>query len=91
MDVLLIYMILVSIVPFLLWNRNLHKATIFQIPFLFGMWIAFGIHHFGNGVPISDLFIWVLFYGNLIYGHIGLFFLIIRAKNSSEKTQSVSI
>ncbi|MCT2536997.1 spore morphogenesis/germination protein YwcE [Aquibacillus koreensis] len=79
MDILLIFLLLFSATPLLFWSENLKKTAIFQIPFIIGAWFAF-IQIASSGTLPSELYVWFLFIGNLIYGHIAIFGLCVKLK-----------
>ncbi|MDL4839070.1 spore morphogenesis/germination protein YwcE [Aquibacillus rhizosphaerae] len=87
MDILLIFLLIFSATPLVLWSENWKKTAIFQIPFIFGAWLAF-LNIVSNGIAPAESFLWFLFYGNLVYGHIAIFMLLINIKKSTSKSVS---
>ncbi|UFT98661.1 spore morphogenesis/germination protein YwcE [Radiobacillus kanasensis] len=86
---LLAYLILFSITPVFLWLRNKRTMALIQIPFMIGAWLAF-MKASTNGIGPNETYLWILFYGHLVVGHISTVMLLVGSKLLKGKVGTVS-
>ncbi|GAB2539901.1 spore morphogenesis/germination protein YwcE [Gracilibacillus alcaliphilus] len=82
MSILLIFLLIFSFTPFLLWNDHWKKTAIGQIPFIIASWVIF-IKHVTVGIAPNEMYLWGLFIANLIYGHISFTILLLELRKST--------
>ncbi|WP_066192169.1 MULTISPECIES: spore morphogenesis/germination protein YwcE [Gracilibacillus] len=81
MDILLIFLFIFSFTPFLLWADKWKKTAIGQIPFVIGAWFTF-IKYITVGIGSGEMYLWGLFFANLIYGHIAFTIILLELRKS---------
>lgn len=86
MDILLIFLLIFSFTPFLLWGDNWKKTALFQIPFILGAWYTF-IKFVSVGITPHESYLWILFFANLVYGHIAFTIMLLEMRKSLKARQ----
>ncbi|MFC4401853.1 spore morphogenesis/germination protein YwcE [Gracilibacillus xinjiangensis] len=86
MDILLIFLLIFSFTPFLLWGDKWRKTALLQIPFVAGAWFTF-IKHMMVGIAPNESYLWILFIANLIYGHIAFTIILMELRKSMKFRQ----
>ncbi|WP_186577079.1 spore morphogenesis/germination protein YwcE [Aquibacillus kalidii] len=81
MDVLLIFLLIFSVTPLVLWADNWKKTAIVQIPLVLGSWFVF-MKFVTTGIDPSQFYLWIIFYGNILYGHIAFTIMLLEARKS---------
>lgn len=82
MDILLIFLLIFSFTPVLLWGGdNWKKTAIGQIPFVIGAWIVF-YQYITVGIGSGQMYLWGIFIANLIYGHIAFTIILLEMRKS---------
>lgn len=84
MDIFLIFLLIFSATPFVLWADGWVKTALFQIPFIFGAWFAF-LEIVTSGIQPNETYLWLLFYGNILYGHIAFTIAIFESRRSAKR------
>lgn len=86
MSILLIFLLIFSFTPFILWGDKWKKTALFQIPFVIGAWFVF-IKYMMVGISPSESYLWLLFIANLIYGHITFTIILLELRKSVKSNQ----
>lgn len=81
MDVLLIFLLIFSFTPVLLWMDNWKKTAIGQIPFILGAWFVFG-KHVMFGLNSGEEYLWLIVIASLIYGHISFTIILLELRKA---------
>ena len=82
MSILIIFLLIFSFTPFLLWSDNWRKTAIGQLPFILGSWLVF-IKHVTVGIAPNEMYLWGFFIANLIYGHISFTIILLELRKAS--------
>ncbi|MGN8647483.1 spore morphogenesis/germination protein YwcE [Gracilibacillus sp. HCP3S3_G5_1] len=86
MDILLIFLLIFSFTPFILWGDNWKKTAIGQIPFVIGAWFTF-IKYITVGIGQGEEYLWILFIANLLYGHVAFTIVLLEMRKSMKFRQ----
>ncbi|SER49678.1 hypothetical protein SAMN04487944_10580 [Gracilibacillus ureilyticus] len=86
MDILLIFLLIFSFTPFLLWGDKWKKTALLQIPFVIGAWFTF-VKHMMVGIAPNESYLWIFFIANLIYGHIAFTIILLELRKSMKIRQ----
>ncbi|QGH33918.1 hypothetical protein GI584_07735 [Gracilibacillus salitolerans] len=86
MDILLIFLLIFSFTPFLLWGDKWKKTAIGQIPFVIGAWFTF-VKYVTVGIGPGETYLWGLFIANLVYGHIAFTIVLLEMRKSIKVRQ----
>ncbi|MDX8044530.1 spore morphogenesis/germination protein YwcE [Gracilibacillus sp. S3-1-1] len=81
MNIILIFLLIFSFTPFLLWADNWKKTAIGQIPFVIGAWFTF-VKYVAVGIGPNEQYLWLLFNANLVYGHIAFTIILLEMRKS---------
>ncbi|WP_163538006.1 spore morphogenesis/germination protein YwcE [Gracilibacillus sp. YIM 98692] len=87
MDILLIFLLIFSVTPFVLWGDNWKKTALMQIPFVFAAWFTF-IKYVTVGIAPSENYLWIFFLANLVYGHIAFTIILLEMRKSLKLRQN---
>ncbi|RBW69094.1 spore morphogenesis/germination protein YwcE [Bacillus taeanensis] len=82
MDIVIIFMLLSSLTPILLWRHSRHKLALIQIPFVVGMWAYFVQAASGN---ISHFILPVSFYGNLVFAEAAIILVFVIGRDLEKR------
>ncbi|MFC4388742.1 spore morphogenesis/germination protein YwcE [Gracilibacillus marinus] len=86
MSILLIFLLIFSFTPFILWGDKWKKTALIQIPFVIGAWFVF-TKHMMVGISPSENYLWLLFIANLVYGHIAFTIILLELRKSVKYNQ----
>ncbi len=81
MDILLIFLLIFSFTPILLWGDNWKKTAIGQVPFVLGAWFVF-YKYMTVGIAAGEMYLWGIFIANLVYGHIAFTIILLEMRKS---------
>ncbi|WP_407272422.1 hypothetical protein [Radiobacillus sp. PE A8.2] len=82
MDLLLIYLLFFSFMPFILWTEHLRKTAIALTILVIGAWVSFANFAFAGGAADSNLIYLLILFATFIYGHISFVQMILQIKKS---------
>ncbi|MEQ6377333.1 spore morphogenesis/germination protein YwcE [Bacillaceae bacterium S4-13-56] len=69
MDVLLMYLLIFSMTPFILWSSNRQKMAITQLIFVVIAWVILSLHIINVPFGSYHSLLWGIFAFQLILGH----------------------
>ncbi|UOQ50663.1 hypothetical protein MUN88_20675 [Gracilibacillus caseinilyticus] len=86
MDILLIFLLVFSCTPFILWGDNWKKTAIGQIPLVVGAWFTF-YQHMTAGIGTGEMLLWGIFFANIVYGHIAFTIVLLEMRKTVKQKQ----